>query len=322
MTVLVTGGAGYIGSHTTFQLIENGYDVVVIDNFYSGHGANLHPQARFYEGNFEDLELLEEIFNENKIEAIFHFAAYTDVAESVEKPEKYFINNFENTKKLVNFSKKRNIKYFVFSSTAAVYGDVKTNPVTELATTQPVSPYGRSKLEAEKFIQESGLISLTLRYFNVAGARQDGRLKLSHQNNQKHLFKTICEVISNKREFVPVFGNDYHTKDGTGVRDYIHVEDLACAHLNSFELIRLTNTSELFNCGYGSGFSVLEVIQTMENVIRRKIPYKILPRRVGDSAEVFSDSSKLYKLSQWVPRYNNLEIICESALQSSQGLRP
>ncbi len=317
MKLLVTGGAGYIGSHTVYQLIEAGHQVVVVDNLYSGNKQNIHPEAQFYFGDFANKTLLDTVFTENKIDAVFHFAAYTDVAESIEKPQKYYENNFEKTKALVAYIISENIKYFVFSSTAAVYGIPKTNPVSENSETDPISPYGKSKLDAEKYIQSQQseyFKAIILRYFNVAGARIDGKLNQTLHNSQKHLFKAVCETLTKKRETTPVFGNDYPTKDGTGIRDYIHVEDLASAHLNAFDYLVRTSQSNLFNCGYGNGFSVLDVITTMNKVSGQNVPYQILPKREGDSPSTFANSSKISTTTGWTPQYNDLEIICKSTL--------
>lgn len=313
--ILVTGGAGYIGSHMVWLLLEKGYDVVVIDNLEKGHKKAVLG-GKFYNGDLKDKEFLEKVFAENDILAVIHFAASSLVGESVQNPIKYYYNNVYGTLNLVDTMIKHNVKKLVFSSTAAVYGEPENIPILEEDKTQPTNPYGETKLAIEKMLKwmdvAYGLKFVSLRYFNVAGSHPDGIIGEDH-NPETHLIPIVLQTALGIREKVIVYGNDYNTKDGTCIRDYIHVIDLCDAHLKAMEYLEKNNKSEIFNLGNGMGFSVMEVIEKASEVVGKKIPYEIGPRRAGDPSILVASSQKAQELLGWQQKYNSLETIISTA---------
>lgn len=313
--ILVTGGAGYIGSHMVWLLLEKGYDVVVIDNLEKGHKKAVLG-GKFYNGDLKDKEFLEKVFAENDISAVIHFAASSLVGESVQNPIKYYYNNVYGTLNLVDTMIKHNVKKLVFSSTAAVYGEPENIPILEEDKTQPTNPYGETKLAIEKMLKwmdvAYGLKFVSLRYFNVAGSHPDGIIGEDH-NPETHIIPIVLQTALGIREKVIVYGNDYNTKDGTCIRDYIHVIDLCDAHLKAMEYLEKNNKSEIFNLGNGMGFSVMEVIEKASEVVGKKIPYEIGPRRAGDPSILVASSQKAQELLGWQQKYNSLETIISTA---------
>jgi len=318
MKVLVTGGAGYIGSHATESLIQSGYQVVILDNLSRGFKSLLHPKAQFVEGDIRDTDLVIEILKKNQIEAIIHFAAFTGVAESLEQPDLYYDNNFRGTLSLLQACEKAKVKYFIFSSTAAVYKDPGQKLVTEESEAGPITPYGESKLMSEKMIAESasplGLKYMILRYFNVAGASKSNE-RGQFGKNSSVLVKRAAQVASGQIKSFSIFGTDYKTVDGTAVRDFIHVEDLADLHVLALQFLQNGGISDTVNCGYGHGFSVRNVIETMKKVSGTDFPVIEEARRPGDLAQVVTSNEKLKKLFNWKPQRDDLELICRSAYQ-------
>lgn len=317
MNVLVTGGAGYIGSHTVDRLINQGHQVTVIDDLSTGFKRLLHPQAQFAQGNVKDFEFVKSVIQKNSIEAVIHFAAFTSVAESVEKPEKYYDNNFGGTLNLLAAIKDTaSVKYFIFSSTAAVYSDPGNKMVTEDSPIDPPTAYGRSKWMSEQalqdFAQSSNLKFMILRYFNVAGSSASGKWG---QIGDEHtvLVKRAALAAVGKIAELQIFGTDYPTEDGTAVRDFIHIEDLADLHVVALDKLATGCESTILNCGYGRGFSVKQVIEAMERVSGRDFKVVEKPRRAGDLASVIADNTKLLKMLNWKPKHNDLEEICRSA---------
>ena len=295
MTILVLGGAGYIGSHTVYELIDNGEDVAVIDNLLTGHEEAVHPKARFYKGDIRDREFLDEVLKKEKPDAVIHFAACSLVGESMEKPLKYYDNNLCGTKVLLDSMVANGIDKIVFSSTAATYGEPERIPILETDKTEPTNTYGETKLSMEKMFKwvgkAHGLRYVSLRYFNACGAHNSGIIGEDH-NPESHLIPLILQVPNGKREFISIYGGDYDTKDGTCVRDYIHVTDLAQAHILAVKYLQNGNKSEIFNLGNGIGFTVKEVIDTARKVTAHPIPAKITPRRAGDPAQLIASSEK------------------------------
>jgi UDP-glucose 4-epimerase len=319
MNVLVTGGAGYIGSFVSHRLIEKGHSVVVYDNLSTGHKELLHPKCKFILGDIRDRELPARVMKDNKIDIVMHFAAKTSVIESVQNPLDYFENNSFGTMNLLQNCLKAGVKKLIFSSTAAVYGDTRKDFVLETDELAPINPYGESKVFGEKMIkqvsQAHGLSAIILRYFNVAGASVDGQLG---QKNPKatHLFHHLTETALGRQPQLSIYGNDYPTHDGTCVRDFIHVEDIASAHILAGErLMKETQYLETFNCGYGRGFSVLEALRMMESVSGHKIPFEIVQRRAGDPAKVLAEPKKIKSELNWDYQFNDLEVICKTAFE-------
>lgn len=315
-SILVTGGAGYIGSHVVRQLCERGEEVVVLDNLSTGY-RDAVVGGELIVGDTGDASLVRQLLADRNIRSILHFAANTVVPESVAHPAKYYKNNTANTLTLFQAAQEAGVEHVIFSSTAAVYGDVQTATVSETATAQPLNPYGSSKLVSEWILRDiaaaSGLRFVALRYFNVAGAALDARIGQSTPH-ATHLIKVVCEALSGRRERVTVFGTDYPTPDGTGVRDYIHVDDLAMAHIMALEHLRAGGQSETLNCGYGRGFSVKEVIDTAQAVSGKSLSVVYGPRRPGDSAAVVADAGRIRELLGWTPRYDDLALIIRTAL--------
>ncbi|MEY7999954.1 UDP-glucose 4-epimerase GalE [Clostridium sp. Mt-5] len=315
MSILVCGGAGYIGSHMVARLLEEGKKVIILDNFEKGH-KNAILGGKVYEGDLREEGALNKVFSENEIEAVIDFAAYSLVGESVNEPIKYFENNVGGTLNLIKAMKKYGVKNIVFSSTAATYGEPKSVPILENAQTCPTNPYGESKLTVEKILKWSdrayGIKYAALRYFNAAGAHVSGVIGEDHRP-ESHLIPIILEVALKKRDRIFIFGDDYNTEDGTCVRDYVHVTDLADAHLLALNKIMSDRKSKTYNLGNGRGFSVKKVIEVSRQVTGEKIDAEIAPRRAGDPAVLVASSKKAGEELGWNPKYNSLEMIIETA---------
>jgi len=315
MKILVTGGAGYIGSHVVKAL--KGEDLLVLDNLSTGHKqAVLHGELVV--GDIGDETLLESLFTKHKFESVLHFAGSIVVPESVSDPLKYYQNNTINSHKLLSKCVKHGVKHFIFSSTAAVYGMPADGVCTEESPLLPNNPYGYSKLMTEQMLWDvckaSSLRAVALRYFNVGGADPEGQLGQSTPGATS-LIKVCVEAAAGKREFVEVFGTDYPTKDGTGVRDFIHVSDLASAHVKALEYLRKNGETTKLNCGYGHGFSVREVIECVEKVSGKKIKTHEISRRHGDYAQIISKADRIQKELGWKPRFDDLDLIIKDAIQ-------
>ncbi len=316
MAILVTGGAGYIGSHVVRQLGERNEKIVVLDNLSTGRQDAILA-GQFVHGDTADRPLLDRILVEHNISEVMHFAAHTVVPESVTNPLKYYANNTAASLTLLQACIEHGVKRFIFSSTAAVYGMPNDPMVTENATLCPINPYGHSKRFTEQMIQDvassSDLEYVILRYFNVAGADLKARIGQSTPE-ATHLIKVVCEVLTGKRPDMMVFGDDYDTADGSCVRDFIHVEDLSAAHCLSLDYLRHGGKADIFNCGYGHGFSVKEVIKAAEKITEQTIPHTIVDRRPGDPAALIANSEKIKATLDWQPQYDDLNIIIKSAL--------
>ena len=316
MAILVCGGAGYIGSHAVHQLIEKGESVVIVDHLQTGHRDAVHPKAKFYEGDIRDADVLDKIFTENAIDTVVHFAANSLVGESVEKPLKYFNNNVYGMQILLESMVKHSVDKIVFSSTAAVYGEPKRIPILEDDPTEPTNPYGESKRIMEKMMKwvsrANGVRFVSLRYFNAAGAIEDGSIGEDH-NPESHLIPLILQVPMGKRDHIAVFGEDYPTPDGTCLRDYIHVIDLADAHVLAIDYLRKGGESNIFNLGNGRGFSVKEMIEAAKKATGRDIKVEIGARRAGDPAQLIASSEKAKKVLGWRPKYTDVKQIIQTA---------
>lgn len=324
MKVLITGGAGYIGSFAAHRLIQEGCDVIVYDNMSTGFHEALHPRCQFVFGDIRDRELPARVMKDHKVDTVMHFAAKVIVPESLRMPIEYYENNFLGGVNLIRCCLNAGVKKFIFSSTAAVYGDPEKNQVSEEDPTRPKNPYGHSKLFMEQALKDcrrsQGLDFITLRYFNVAGAAAD--LSLGNRTaNATHLVKVAAEVAAGKREKIEVFGTDYSTHDGSAIRDYIHIEDLIEAHWLALKRLQENSVGEIYNCGYGNGYSVLDVIRAMEKVSGKEITSVLTQRRPGDPAEVVADVKKIKEVLRWQPKNNNLELICRSALDWEKTLK-
>lgn len=318
LPVLVTGGAGYIGSHAVLALTDAGWPVAVIDNLVTGFRWAVPEGVPFYEGDIEDADLLARIFAEQGIKAVMHFAGSIIVPESVADPLKYYHNNTAKTRALIAAAVKAGVPHFIFSSTAATYGIPEVSPVTEDTPQRPINPYGMSKLMSEFMLRDTAAAHpinfCALRYFNVAGADPRARTGQSTAG-ATHLIKVAVEAALGKRGHVDVFGTDFATPDGTGVRDYIHVSDLAAAHVLALEhLIANPRESLTMNCGYGQGYSVLEVLDAVDRVTNRKITRVLGPRRPGDPDSLISDNARIKATLPWVPRFADLDQIVTHAL--------
>ena len=317
MTILVTGGAGYIGSHMVLELVDAGETVVVLDNLSTGFEWAVAKPAELVVGDIGDTELLGRLLREKGIEAIIHFAGSIVVPESVENPLMYYENNTVKSRGLIAAAVANGVKQFIFSSTAAVYGNPAENPVTETADLKPMSPYGWSKLMTEIMLRDTAAAHefryVALRYFNVAGADPAGR---SGQSTPKatHLIKVACETALGKRSHMQVFGTDYPTRDGTCVRDFIHVKDLARAHVAALAHLRKGGEANVFNCGYSKGYSVLEVLDAVKRVSGKAMDVRFSPRRPGDPAAIVAASTKIRESFGWVPEHDDLDCIVAQAL--------
>ena len=317
MAILITGGAGYIGSHMVYAALERGDEAVVLDNLSTGVRAHVAEKAIFHQGHCGDQAVLRRLFSYYRITAVVHFAGSIVVPESVEKPLAYYQNNTAASRNLIEACVESGVKNFIFSSTAAVYGMPETNPVTEEMHLSPINPYGRSKLMTEWMLEDASRAHdfryVALRYFNVAGGDPKGRTGQSTPR-ATHLIKRACQVALGRLPHLDIFGTDFPTKDGTGVRDYIHVSDLVAAHALALDHLEKGGQSLTLNCGYGHGFSVREVVDTVSKVAGHKIPTKEAPRRAGDSAELVADSTKLKRRFSWKPMHDDLEEIVSTAL--------
>ena len=316
MAILVLGGAGYIGSHTVYELIDAGKEVVIADNLETGHIEAVHPKAKFYQGDIRDRAFIDLVFDKEKIEGVIHFAANSLVGESMTNPLKYYDNNLCGTKVLLESMVAHGIDKIVFSSTAATYGEPERVPILETDRTEPTNCYGETKLSMEKMFKWTGLAHglrfVSLRYFNACGAHVSGQIGEAH-NPESHLIPLILQVPNGQREFISIFGDDYDTKDGTGIRDYIHVTDLAQAHILAMDYLMRGGESDIFNLGNGVGFTVKEVIDTARTVTGHPIPAKVTPRRVGDPAQLIASSEKARSVLGWNPQHADLEEIIASA---------
>lgn len=315
MAILVTGGTGYIGSHTVAELLAHGEEVIVVDNLRTGHERAVLG-GTLYRGDIRDRRFLDEVFRAHEIEAVIHFAAKSLVGESVRDPLAYYDNNVIGTHTLVSAMVEHGVRKAVFSSTAAVYGEPERIPIREEDPTVPANPYGETKLAMEKMFrwcdQAYGLKSISLRYFNAAGAHPDAIIGEDHEP-ESHLIPLVLQVALGQREQIEMFGDDYPTEDGTCIRDYVHVMDLANAHRLALDYLRTHNRSDVFNLGNGTGFSVKQVIDTARKVTGHPIPAKVSPRRAGDPAVLVASADKAKRLLNWHPRCPELETIIESA---------
>ena len=316
MAILVLGGAGYIGSHTALELVKAGNEVVIADNLVTGYRKAIPEGAKFYEGDLRDSGFLDNLFHQEKIDAVIHFAAYSLVGESVTNPLKYYDNNLYGTKVLLEAMVKNNVGKIVFSSTAATYGEPENIPILESDRTCPTNPYGETKLAMEKMFkwtaEAHGLRYVSLRYFNACGADESGTIGEAH-NPESHLIPLILQVPNGKRETISIYGTDYDTPDGTCIRDYIHVTDLAQAHILAVQYLNNGGESDIFNLGNGVGYSVREVIETARKVTGHPIPATETSRRAGDPARLVASSEKAKSVLGWKPVHDSLEEIIASA---------
>ncbi len=317
MKILVLGGAGYIGSHTVYELVDAGHEVVIIDNLETGHIEAVHPKAKFYKGDLRDRRFVDSVLDgEKDIDAVIHFAANSLVGESMTNPLKYYDNNLCGTKVLLESMVAHGLDKIVFSSTAATYGEPEKIPIEETDRTEPTNTYGETKLSMEKMFKWTGLAHglrfVSLRYFNACGAHVSGEIGEAH-NPESHLIPLILQVPLGKREAISIFGDDYDTKDGTCVRDYIHVTDLAQAHILAVEYLVKGGKSDIFNLGNGVGFTVKEVIETARKVTEDPIKAIVSPRRAGDPARLIASSEKAKQVLGWKPAHADLEEIIATA---------
>lgn len=336
--ILLTGAAGYIGSHTAYWFLKHtDYNLIIIDNLSSGFRENITFLESVFKGRIsfikaciDDENVLDEVFSKHKIECVVHFAASLIVPESTIKPLLYYSNNTKNTLFLISKCISFGINKFIFSSTAAVYGNSSAKFVSENDALSPINPYGSSKMMSEMIMNDASKAYdfnfVALRYFNVAGALSENDYKTKvglgqRSQNATHLIKVACECASGKRESMSIFGDDYPTADGTCVRDYIHIDDLALAHLGAFEYLREKNRSEVFNVGYGRGYSVKEVVEKVKEI--SKVDFKVLKasRRDGDPASLVADNTKILRQTSWRPKFDNLDIIIQSAYNWEIGVK-
>ncbi|MEM9222829.1 MAG: UDP-glucose 4-epimerase GalE [Pseudomonadota bacterium] len=322
--VLVTGGAGYIGSHVALALLDAGYNVVVLDNLATGFASAVPSAATFRQGDIADCQLVSQIIHTHNIDSVIHLGGSLLVGESSVDPLKYFENNVGGSSRFLRAAVKAGVRHVVFSSTAAVYGETESQPVREDCPTEPINPYGTSKLIIEGVLAASSRAHdfnySSLRYFNVAGADPSGRSGQS-SSEATHLIKVACEAACGKREGVRIFGDDYDTPDGTCVRDFIHVSDLAAAHVDALERLRQHPDEDLvLNCGYGHGYSVKEVLAAVERVSGYTFPQAVDARRAGDPAALVADNGKLLRTLPWRPRYDDLDLIVAHALNWERKL--
>lgn len=316
MAILVLGGAGYIGSHTVYELIDAGREVVVADNLQTGFRAAVHPKAKFYQLDIRDRAALDTLFQAENIEGVIHFAASSQVGESMSDPLKYYDNNLHGTMVLLQSMVAHGVNKIVFSSTAATYGEPERVPILETDRTDPTNCYGETKLSMEHMMrwvsQAHGLKYVALRYFNACGAHPSGAIGEAH-NPETHLIPLILQVPNGQREKISIFGDDYPTKDGTCIRDYIHVTDLAQAHILALDYLLDGGDNNVFNLGNGVGFTVKEVIDVARAVTGHPIPAQVSPRRAGDPAQLIASSEKAIKVLGWKPQYNDLNTIIATA---------
>ncbi|MBC2851203.1 UDP-glucose 4-epimerase GalE [Cetobacterium sp. 8H] len=322
MAILVCGGAGYIGSHAVKALIEAKREVIVLDNMQTGHIEAVPENIKLVLGDLRDIEFLNRVFEENKIDGVIHFAADSLVGESMTNPAKYFENNVMGSMNLLNTMKKYGVKNIVFSSTAATYGEPKNIPILETDETKPTNPYGESKLMVEKLLKwydyAYGIKYTALRYFNVAGAYPTGEIGEDH-SPETHLIPIILQVALGKREKIAIYGDDYPTEDGTCIRDYVHVMDLVDAHILALDRLAKGEESAIYNLGNGEGFSVKQVIEVARKVTKHEIVAEVSPRRAGDPAKLVASSKKAIDELKWKPKYSSLEAMIETAWKWHKG---
>ncbi|MDR0955766.1 MAG: UDP-glucose 4-epimerase GalE [Candidatus Nomurabacteria bacterium] len=316
MKILVTGGAGYVGSHFVKAAVRRGYDIAVVDNLTTGHLAAIDAAAKFHNADINNLPEMRKIFDAEKPEAVVHFAAYSQVAESVEDPLKYFDNNVGGMICLLKTMVASGVKKLVFSSSAATYGNPAKIPIKETVAQNPINPYGETKLQMEKIMrwcdQAYGVKSVALRYFNVAGAWGDGSIGEDHRP-ETHLVPNILKAALGEAPSLTIFGDDYATPDGFNVRDYVHPADLAEAHLLAIDYLKKYGRSDVFNLGSSTGFSVKQMLDKAEKIVGKPIPYKIGARRPGDPPILVADSTKARKILHWRPKYDTVEAIIQTA---------
>lgn len=316
MSYIVLGGAGYIGSHAVNKLIENNYDVIVVDNLQSGHEEAINSKAKFYKGDIRDKNFLSNVFKKENIDGVFHFAANSIVGESMKEPLMYFNNNVYGMQILLEVMNEHNVNKIVFSSTAATYGEPKKVPITEDMETCPTNTYGETKLVMEKMMKwcdkAYGMKYVALRYFNVAGAEDDGSIGEDH-NPETHLIPIVLQTALGKRNHITIFGDDYDTEDGTCVRDYVHVVDLVEAHILAMKYLTHGRESNTFNLGSSQGFSVKEIVETARKVTDKDIKAIIGERRAGDPSKLIASSDKARKILGWNPTRTNIENIIKDA---------
>ena len=320
--ILVLGGAGYIGSHMVRHLCDKGFQVGVIDNLQTGHVEALDPRAAFYQGDIRDRDFLDQVFQKQSIQAIIHFAANSLVGESMENPLKYYNNNVYGTQVLLEKMREHHIQKIVFSSTAAVYGEPKRVPILETDATEPTNAYGETKLAMEKMFKWAdkahGIKYVSLRYFNVAGAHPSGEIGEDH-HPETHLIPIILQVPLEQRKHITIFGQDYPTEDGTCIRDYIHVMDLAEAHELALNYLNQGNPSDVFNLGNGKGFSVKQMIESARQVTGHSIPEQASDPRPGDPAQLIASAEKAERILGWTPKYTQVQTIIQTAWQWHQN---
>jgi UDP-glucose 4-epimerase len=320
--ILVLGGAGYIGSHTVYELIDAGEKVVVVDNLLTGFKEAVHPEAVFYEGDIRDRSFMDSIFEKEDIDGVIHFAACSQVGESMKEPLKYYNNNLCGTEVLLESMVAHGIDKIVFSSTAATYGEPESIPILESDRTLPTNCYGETKLSMEKMFKWTSLAHnlryVSLRYFNACGAHPNGKIGEAH-DPETHLIPLILQVPNDQRDYISIFGNDYDTKDGTCIRDYIHVNDLAQAHILAMKYLSNGGESNIFNLGNGVGFTVKEVVETARKVTGHPIPAKEEARRAGDPSTLIASSDQAKKILGWDPGYADLDTIIDTAWKWHQA---
>ena len=316
MSILVTGGTGYIGSHTVYELIDAGHEVVIVDNLSTGFKEAVHPEAKFYEGDIRDKEFLDCVFERELVDGVIHFAASSQVGESMVNPLKYYSNNLCGTEVLLESMVEHGVDKIVFSSTAATYGEPESIPILETDRTNPTNCYGETKLSMEKMFKwcsnAYNLRFVSLRYFNACGAHPNGKIGEAH-DPETHLIPLILQVPNGKRADIKIYGDDYDTKDGTCVRDYIHVNDLAQAHILAMEYLAKSGNSNVFNLGNGVGFTVKEVIDVARTVTSHDIPATVEARRAGDPSVLIASSDRARHILGWQPKYDDLETIISTA---------
>lgn len=317
MKILLTGGAGYIGSHVLLSIIENKHEVIVIDDLSTGNKNLIPKNIKLINTNINNSEKISNLLVEENFDLLLHFAGFIKVEESVQNPDKYFKNNTDNAINLFETCYKHNLQNIIFSSTAAAYGNPSNNEsIREDETLAPLNPYGESKVKTEEYLlnNKDKYNSIILRYFNVAGADPELRSGLI-SDTPTHLIKILSEVAVGKREKISVYGNDYNTKDGTAIRDYIHVSDLASIHLEAAKYLLENQISNIFNCGYGKGYSVLEVINIAKKIYGEKIKFEYDKRRPGDAEKLISNIDKLHQHINWKPKFDNLDLIIQTAVE-------
>ena len=322
MSILLTGGTGYIGSHTVYELIDKGEDVVVADDLLTGFREAVHPKAKFYRGDIRDRAFIDSVFDREDIDGVIHFAAFSQVGESMTRPLKYYNNNLCGTETLLESMVAHGVDKIVFSSTAATYGEPERIPILETDRTAPTNTYGETKLSMEKMFHWTGqahnLRYVSLRYFNACGAHPNGQIGEAH-DPETHLIPLILQVPLGQRDHIAIFGTDYDTPDGTCVRDYIHVSDLAQAHIRALRYLREGGKSDIFNLGNGVGFSVREVIETARKVTGHPIPATEEARRAGDPSTLIASSAKAKEILGWDPQFDDLETIISTAWKWHQS---